>query len=83
MLPLCTPSKELLSVLSENGIEEKDITAVLYVDLKLDGNFGKCWLVLSTEKNYLYRFCEYDGSFDTWELDRFCRYGREPSRAKQ
>lgn len=70
MLPLCTPSKELLSVLTENGIEEKYITAVLYVDLKLDGNFGKCWLVLSTEKNNLYRFCEYDGSFDTWELDR-------------
>lgn len=70
MLPLCTPDKKILSVIAEKGIKTEDITAALQVDLKLDGSFGKCWLFLATKKNRLYRYCEDDGKFDSWELDR-------------
>jgi ATP-binding cassette, subfamily B, bacterial len=70
MLPLCTPDEQTLSRLAKENIPVDSITAALYVDLRLDGSFGKCWLFLSNEKNCLYRYCEYDDSFESWDLDR-------------
>ena len=46
MLPINTPSKEMLDALLLKGIKEEDLLAVLRLDLDRDGNFGEAFLAL-------------------------------------
>ena len=46
MLPINTPSKEMLDALMLKGIKEEDLLAVIRLDLDRDGNFGEAFLAL-------------------------------------
>ena len=46
MLPINTPSAEMLNALLSKGIREEDLLAVIRLDLDRDGNFGEAFLAL-------------------------------------
>ncbi len=46
MLPINTPSKEMLDALLLKGVKEEDLLAVIRLDLDRDGNFGEAFLAL-------------------------------------
>lgn len=56
MLPINTPSAEMLDALVEKGITEADLLAVLRLDLDLDGEFGEAFLAIDHTGKRICRF---------------------------
>ena len=58
MLPINTPSKEMLDALLLKGIKEEDLLAVIRLDLDRDGNFGEAFLALDMTSRRIISYAE-------------------------
>lgn len=56
MLPLETPTPEILSAMKEKGISEDSVYALVSLDLHVDGNYGESWLIADRESMTLHCF---------------------------
>ncbi|MBR2460911.1 MAG: ABC transporter ATP-binding protein [Clostridia bacterium] len=65
MLPINTPSAEMLKALLAEGINEADLLAAVKLDLDRNGSFGEAYLALDMTGR---RICSYDAATDTLDL---------------
>lgn len=71
MLPINTPSAEMLDALVEKGTTEADLLAVLRLDLDLDGSFGETFLALDIKRRNVYRFISETKSLTVYPMDSY------------
>ncbi len=71
MLPINTPSAEMLDALVEKGTTEADLLAVLRLDLDLDGSFGETFLALDQARRLIYRFVTATKSLTVYPMDTY------------
>ena len=60
ILPLEKPTPEILSAISEKGISEDSIYALVSLDLNIDGNYGESWLIADRESMTIHCFSSPD-----------------------
>ena len=56
MLPLESPTPEILSAMEEKGIGENSVYAMVSLDLCPDGNYGESWLIADRDRMLLHLF---------------------------
>ena len=71
MLPINTPSKEMLDALLSKGIKEEDLLAVIRLDLDRDGNFGEAFLALDMNGRRICSYTAGEGEARLYPMDTY------------
>ena len=71
MLPINTPSAEMLDALRLKGINEDDLLAVIRLDLDRDGNFGEAFLALDVTSRRIVSYAAGDGEVKLYPMATF------------
>jgi len=71
MLPINTPSAEMLDVLLSKGIKEEDLLAVIRLDLDRDGNFGEAFLALDMTSRRIVSYVTGEGEARLYPMATF------------
>ena len=72
MLPLDTLSNQALQVLRHADIDPDTIDVAFFMDLDINGNFGKVYLAISTQSRMLYRISDKAEAFALSSLSAPC-----------
>lgn len=72
MLPLDTLSDQAVQILKHADIDPNTIDIAFFMDLDIDGNFGKVYLAISAQNRTLYRISDKAESFALSSLSAPC-----------